>query len=276
MRHEIAKAACSLRDNDGSSKATRTESLVTKEGGWCLSSRNTTKVSLQHGQTYNLPLHHVKADHGMVEALLKLDSREGGRASFNDFGAGVGQYGHALLSRRPEIRWRGYDGAGNIEQFTSGFIDWFDLSLPLSLPRSDWVISLEVGEHVPHSLEEMVVRNLHAHNCRGIILSWAALGQGGYFHINVCASLDRLARAHPLLIVLTPTEIPMRPSTRLQNHGQEYLTSVFVALGYWRNEELTTSMRQDAHRPWFRSNLMVFERRSPLSCSKHDVEGQAR
>ena len=38
--------------------------------------------------------------------------------------------------------------------------------------ESDWVLSLEVGEHVPSRYEDMYLRNLHAHNCKGIILSW--------------------------------------------------------------------------------------------------------
>lgn len=232
-RRQSAKAACRLQDGNDAGRWTKSGPRITHEGGWCLSSRNTTDVRLPHNQSYLLPLHHVRADPGIVEGLLQLQqSVHGRRVSFNDFGAGVGQYGHALLSRSPKLRWRGYDGAGNIDSFTSGFVDWFDLSLPLALPRSDWLISLEVGEHVPHMLEEMVVRNLHAHNCRGVVLSWATLGQGGHFHVN--------------------------------NHGAEYLTSIFVGLGYYRNEELTSMMRTKAHRPWFRSNLMVFERHHPI------------
>ena len=232
-RRQSARAACSLQDSNGG-RLTRNGPRVTNEGGWCLSSRNTTDVQLPHNQSYLLPLHHVRADPGIVEGLLQLQSDNGRRVSFNDFGAGVGQYGHALLSRYPTVRWRGYDGAGNIDSFTSGFVEWFDLSLPLALPRSDWLISLEVGEHVPHTLEEMVVRNLHAHNCRGVILSWASLGQGGHFHVN--------------------------------NHGEEYLTSIFVGLGYYRNETLTSMMRTKAHRSWFKNNLMVFERHRPTAC----------
>ena len=41
-----------------------------------------------------------------------------------------------------------------------------------------------MGEHVASADEATVIRNLHAHNCRGIILSWAVLGQKGPGHIN--------------------------------------------------------------------------------------------
>ena len=41
---------------------------------------------------------------------------------------------------------------------------------------------VQVGEHIPHEHEYMFVRNLHAHNCRGLVLSWANLEQLGTAH----------------------------------------------------------------------------------------------
>jgi hypothetical protein len=61
----------------------------------------------------------------------------------------------------------GFDGAGNVEEVTGGFVRFADLSLPLQMPRADWVVALEVGEHIPSAFEPTFVRNLHAHNCRG-------------------------------------------------------------------------------------------------------------
>ena len=153
--------------------------------------------------------------------------------SLNDFGAGVGQYGHALMSFNPRLQWRGFDGAGNVEQATRGFVKWFDLSLPLSLPRADWVMSTEVGEHVPHELDGVVVRNLHAHNCRGIIVSWANLNQKGFHHVN--------------------------------NHREEYITHIFTSLGYTLNQTLTAKMRRvRRHHFWFWKTMFVFDRNQPL------------
>ena len=34
-------------------------------------------------------------------------------------------------------------------------------------------------------LSDALVRNLHAHNCRGIVGSWAAPGQRGTGHVNL-------------------------------------------------------------------------------------------
>ena len=122
-------------------------------GGWCLDDKKgLDTVVLPHGQSYTVPKHHAKADGIVVAALAAILSGalsgncSSGRTplSINDFGAGVGQYGHSLLSLQPDVRWRGYDGAGNVVAYTSGFVSFFDLAIPLSFPRADWVVSLEV------------------------------------------------------------------------------------------------------------------------------------
>ena len=45
-------------------------------------------------------------------------------------------------------------------------------------------MSLEVGEHIPKEYEDIFINNLHNNNNKGIILSWAILGQGGFGHVN--------------------------------------------------------------------------------------------
>ena len=113
--------------------------------------------------------------------------------SISDFGAGQGQYGAKLqVTNSESFLYRGYDGAGDVEVYTQGFVKRFDLTIPLDLPVSDWLMTLEVGEHIPSSHEGMMIRNLHAHNCKGLILSWAQIGHGGHFHINLLISLNFL------------------------------------------------------------------------------------
>ena len=55
--------------------------------------------------------------------------------------------------------------------------------------RWDWVMSLEVGEHIPKEYEQIFIDNIVKHACKGIILSWAVVGQGGHNHIN-CQNND--------------------------------------------------------------------------------------
>lgn len=175
--------------------------------------------------SYYLPPSHLRPDPillSILEVLLKPAQRLGTEGqkrgpaateflSLIDFGAGVGQLGHELQAKDPNYPYLGFDGAGNTENLTQGYVRWFDLTMPLSLPRADWLISLEVGEHIPHAHEMMVIRNLHAHNCRGIILSWAHLGQFGSNHIN--------------------------------NHNDTYLVAIFEELGYTHDEWMTALLR---------------------------------
>ena len=97
------------------------------------------------------------------------------RPSILDLGAGVGQYGHALRSLDSGTRWMGFDGSGNVEEMSDGLVGFGDLTIPLALPRADYVMSLEVAEHVSHEHEAAVIRNLHVHNCVGIILCACAM-----------------------------------------------------------------------------------------------------
>tara|TARA_B110000046_G_scaffold161381_1_gene175074 strand:- start:182 stop:1141 length:960 start_codon:yes stop_codon:yes gene_type:complete len=239
MLHEAkqrARAQCALPLAAAPQETRPATLLKTLHGGWCYgtpeasgiheeckpvraSVRPTCRVRLPNQQSFLLPRYHDIADPEIVDALaILLQEKSSGAAgdpvflSLLDLGAGVGQLGHALLARDLRYRYMGYDGAGDVEAFTRGFIRYVDLSLQLSLRRADWVASLAVGEHVPSSNELAVVRNLHAHNCRGIILNWGSIALPGHGHINC--------------------------------HSKQYLLEVFIGLGYRVDHELTMALRQ--------------------------------
>lgn len=226
-------------------------------GGWCLPEATEAQrlIRLPHGQSYTLPFVHVPADAPIVVFLDRLlrgcDDPISRRArtlsevataapcglaprhSILDIGAGVGQYGHALLALDPAHRYRGVDGAGNVERFTSGFLRWANLASPrLALRRADWVMSLEVGEHIPHALEHHFVRNLHAHNCVGIVLSWSHPPYGGCGHVN--------------------------------NHHTPYLVSLFAELGYVHDADASNLLRERHTRT--PANKLAWQ---PLNTSEH-------
>jgi len=53
------------------------------------------------------------------------------------------------------------------------------------LDKYDWIISLNVAEHIPKQYELVFVDNLVRHAKEGIILSWAKNVQGGHsIHTN--------------------------------------------------------------------------------------------
>ena len=94
-------------------------------------------MHLPGGHDYLLAEPHAPADAIIVDVLLQMLKPAGGsRASVLDLGAGLGQYGHALLSADSHVAWRGYDGAGNVEESTGSFVRFVDLTVPLSLPRA--------------------------------------------------------------------------------------------------------------------------------------------
>ena len=209
-------------------------------GAWCLpTSRNGTVlrgmlVKQPHGHSYIVPGGHSDADVGLVREVYRrlLAPRvSGGRVlSILDLGAGVGQFGHSLLSMHPHARYRGYDGSGNIDELTGGFVGYADLSQPMEIrPRADWVVSLEVAEHLPNQRESFYIRNLHAHNCVGLLISWGVLGQGGLAHIN--------------------------------NHPPEYLTEIFEGLGYRTDEHLASQLLNASDQHYTR--LHAFRRLQP-------------
>mmetsp|Transcript_37655 Transcript_37655/g.76851 ORF Transcript_37655/g.76851 Transcript_37655/m.76851 type:complete len:347 (-) Transcript_37655:35-1075(-) len=206
----------------------------TPTGGWCLTPDARRNEFVEFGDDVKIPMSesHVPPSDRVVSALSDLVTREG-VASVNDFGAGIGQYKAEMLAEFPGLEYRAYDGAGNVEEYTRGFVSYFDMTLPLELPKADWVLSLEVGEHVPTRYEGMVIRNMHHHNCKGVILSWGVPLQIGHGHINL--------------------------------HSNDYITDTFEQLGYTRDNETEEEFRQqDGNYWWFEKSLMVFRRKSSV------------
>ncbi len=261
QRRRAAMLQCSERQ--------KSDTTLLRSGAWCLSApiektassanrwaaahHSGGRVALPNNMSYLMPLGHYQADAvivGVLAALLRNRIPHLARAdrpqSVNDFGAGVGQYGRSLKAIDATIDWRGYDGAGNVEDFTGGFVRFFDLTLPLSLPRADWVLSLEVGEHVPRQFEAMYLRNLAAHACTGVIGSWATLGQRGRGHVN--------------------------------NHNASYIEARFAEIGFRADTQLRHLLRHGEpglatppgpHYRQLQRNIFAFVRDRPLRRGCH-------
>jgi len=93
-----------------------------------------------------------------------------------DLGCGPGKY--VAYIKTKGIPVEGYDGA-----FFEG-VSQVNLAEPLSLPKHDLVLSLEVGEHIPKEFEATYISNLVATTGRVLVISWATVGQGGLGHVN--------------------------------------------------------------------------------------------
>lgn len=206
-----------------------TTNTTTREwtGEWTLRSHRPQKYFTVGEAKYELPVHHLAPDPGLVEFLVNLSRGN----SILDLGAGVGQYGRHILQQVRGATYTAFDGAVGVQAFSKGLVAHAKLHEfhPSLLPVMDWVVSLEVGEHIPFQFEHEYVSNLHEHNRKGILLSWAGLGQFGHGHVN--------------------------------NHSPSYIVSLFSAWGYRLDRATTWSLRKSTHHAWFRTGTYVFDRR---------------
>ena len=129
------------------------------------------------------------------------------------------------------LKYDSFDGAPYAPETTNNNVNFLDLSVPIyHLDKYDWVISLEVAEHIPEKFENIFIENLVRHSKEGIILSWAAVGQGGHSHVNT--------RDFP------------------------YIKSKMEEKGYMFDEENSAAFKKAATFGWFKNNVNVFRRKS--------------
>ncbi len=158
--------------------------------------------------------------------LVDFFKNEGAR-TVGDFGCGSGEYVKTLLEH--QIACEGYDGNPCTPQITGGLAQVADLGQPLYLGKTfDWILCLEVGEHIPKEYEQIFIDNLNRHNTKGIILSWAVPGQGGHGHFN--------------------------------EQPNQYIKNILRRLGYFNDVAAEKIMREKASLPWFKNTLMVFRK----------------
>ena len=101
-----------------------------------------------------------------------------------DIGCGTGFYSSHLMKASHFIVASCYDGNPNTPEISKGLCRVADFSKYQALGLFDWVLSLEVGEHIPQAYEHIFIHNLVSHAKDGIILSWAIPDQGGDGHVN--------------------------------------------------------------------------------------------
>jgi SAM-dependent methyltransferase len=162
-------------------------------------------------------------DRPLAAALVDFFGRG---VSVADLGCGSGDYVRRL--RAESIQCDGWDGNPNTPLFNAD-CRVLDLSRPVELGKVyDWVLSLEVAEHLPPEFEAAFLDNVHRHNRLGVVLSWAIPGQGGMGHFNE------------------------RPNDYVQDRMRD--------LGYSRDRAAETTLRTAASFWWFHHTLMVYRR----------------
>jgi len=143
-----------------------------------------------------------------------------------DLGTGIGNYSQVFMKNGLFVTC--YDGNPSTQDLSDGRCGILDLSKVVDITPHDWVLSLEVGEHIPPQFEDVFIQTLNKVNKKGLIVSWAVEGQGGTAHVN--------CRNNP------------------------YIKERFAKMGYISDEETQTDLRSKVRFPWFKNTLMVFRR----------------
>jgi cyclopropane fatty-acyl-phospholipid synthase-like methyltransferase len=174
-----------------------------------------TEASSQHCNDEDLGL-----------ALTDFFKKEQAR-SIVDLGCGMGYY--VKVFNDNNLNANGFDGNPNTPELTNGTCKILDLSNPVNFDRPyDWVMSLEVGEHLPKKYEDIFINNLHNNNKYGIVLSWAVKGQGGHGHFN--------------------------------EQNNVYIKAKICNLGYTMDIEAENILRNKSKLSWFKNTIMVFRK----------------
>ncbi|XP_071154225.1 uncharacterized protein [Mytilus edulis] len=185
---------------------------VNKNGGWC------KHLSLEATGEH-------KTDFKLVKGLSRfLEGKNVG-----SFGDGPGVYKREILKLGQVKSYDAYDGAPFCEETSEGRVQYMDLTIAqYGIPLYDWIVSLEVAEHIPQQYESVYLDNIFRHAREGIIFSWAVPGQGGMSHIN--------------------------------NKPTSYVVNLMRNNGFVKDDELSILLRKSTSLWWLQQNTNVYKR----------------
>lgn len=144
-----------------------------------------------------------------------------------DFGAGLGWY-CPIIKKYSKVCDE-YDGSVNIEEVTNGRIKYLNLAEPINIKCNyDFIISIEVAEHIPKEYETIYLNNLIKCAKESIIITWATIGQTGHFHIN--------------------------------NKAKEDVIKLFESKGLKYNEKSTNKIAYGTSYLYLKRNIMVYDK----------------
>jgi len=171
----------------------------------------------------------AKKQHRFDEALANKIASMYMPKKVADLGCGIGEYCKVFR----EHGWRivhGYEGTQDIQKI-SVYKDIFTMDLTKIRYVNieyDFVLCIEVGEHIPKEYEQIFMDNVARFACKDLILSWGIPGQGGTGHFNE------------------------------QSNG--YIVDEFYKRKFKIDRRKTRYLRSFATLSWFKGSLMVFYR----------------
>jgi SAM-dependent methyltransferase len=145
-----------------------------------------------------------------------------------DLGCGPAYYVGEFI--KEGIQCDAFDGNPFTPELTKGLGKVVDLSENMDLGKTfDFVLSLEVGEHIPQEFEDVYINNVLKHSHNYVLLSWAVPGQTGDGHIN--------------------------------EKSNDYIVDKITALGFEYDKDISTGLRNSAQARWFKNTLMLFKKK---------------
>ncbi|XP_045215772.1 uncharacterized protein LOC123566020 [Mercenaria mercenaria] len=212
-RNKLSKELNEQRRKLGQQECERDANQHTNTaGGWCRNS------SMEDGGQHMTDLPLVK---GLSEFLRGK--------TVGSFGDGPGAYKREMLKLNQVKLYDAFDGAPFCEETSKGMVTFMDLTVPqYGIPMYDWVLSLEVAEHIPKEFEPVYIDNLVRHSREGIIMSWAVPGQGGLAHIN--------------------------------NRPFSYVTDLMEFHGFKYDNSSSQDLKLKSSFQWLRENVNIFRR----------------
>jgi len=135
-------------------------------------------------------------DKGLLRGLLRhvwkppFETAE--PMSIADFGAGGGQYS-TWLNETGLVAAYAFDGTQQATTASDGVVHEINLIQEIRLWRTfDWVMCLEVGEHIPKQFSGVLLQNLRHHARKGLVMSWSSDWEG-IGHVNCLPQEDFIA-----------------------------------------------------------------------------------
>ena len=109
----------------------------------------------------------------LKEVLMTTTLTSNNAPTIGDFGAGGGHYS-SWLNETGLVSSYAYDGTPGITSITGGTVHALNLAVPTDLGRVfDWVLCIEVAEHVPEQFSQVLIENWARHARIGLIISWS-------------------------------------------------------------------------------------------------------
>ncbi|CAE8584464.1 unnamed protein product [Polarella glacialis] len=194
-----------------------------------------TSSAMEQGEYGNLALRRSQFEDAwfLDKSVLRFLLRHVFRVddTVGEFGAFGGHYS-AWLNETGLVQAFAFDGIEEASKITNGRVQDLQLGSPFDLGRRfDWVVCLEVAEHLPPEFADILLDNIRRHASQGVIMSWATHDFPNPHHPNTLS--------------------------------EEESTKLIESFGFRQDRVLTEKLRAAAEIDWLKQTIAVYHAVSP-------------